>query len=118
MNSINYLDELEDESLPFFDNGELILKSSLQWDTEVYSVMDYVIKLKNFLKSKDLDLTKEEVKSILKRKNPLKDSWKQESISELILDIKENQTLKDFFNEFLVMYGKHVRFNNIKIDEL
>ena len=108
MINIDMIEDIEDESLSFYENLNCLIQAINEWDEELTLLRDYSTSIKTFLGG-SLKRNKENINIFLKSKNPSKEAWKIESIS-VLLDLLDNNSelLDDVLSKLYLDIEKHI----------
>jgi hypothetical protein len=86
--TINVLEDIEDESLSFYEELTCLLEAIDNWESEIVTLENYLSSVESFL-GNSLSVNRLEISKILEQKNPRETAWKMESIS-ILLELLDN----------------------------
>ena len=100
MIDIDILDDIEDESLPFYKKMHTLLLAINDWDEDIHFLEDYISGVRLFLGG-TLELQRSEIMERISGRF-FNDAWKMESITILSEILKTNdENLNDSLNELI-----------------
>lgn len=99
--SFELIDEIEDKSLSFFDDLQILIRAMDNWDNTVVTIGSYLNNIELFI-GRDLKVSIRDINEILEDSNNQMSLWKHESFFELSKLIKtENEILEDKLDELI-----------------
>ncbi len=106
--SFNEIDKIEDESLPFYEDLQILIGAILEWDVPPKSVESYLDKVRIYL-GRDLNIHKSEILNILSDVNLQMSLWRHESVYTLskLID-SDDETLEESINSLLIQIRNYL----------